>query len=1611
MAKELNETFPGIEAVNDFYTPYYMKEFFPDEVKNASAPWKQLPPEERPVRLLKDMRQPFTEVINNNENDLFPAERVRNFIDGMLAALGYTQEGNQTKDEGLPDRISGKSVPVYYQVNDSDGAPRLQVLVSLSDSAEAGVLESPIEDGSGKDGTSCEEYARMLLADFDEPARWILLMGLHQIALIDRRKWNDKKCMLFDLDEIFSRHQDHVYTAMAVLLRRDSLCPDEGDSLLDTFDDTSAKNAVEVSDNLRSALRECVEILGNEVIHDWTCNKGRGIDEIDAGDLTVQALRYMYRLLFLLFIEAKPSLGYAPMKSDIYRTGYSLDSLRDIAEQMRGRMDEAGDSTYLADTLRRLDDLVFNGYPKTDEDFKGLAGEEAINAVFMIPPLKAHIFDPERTALIEHAALRDSVMLRIIDLMSVTKTGKGVKRRQRISYAALGISQMGAVYEALLSYRGFIAKEKLYEVKRAKDSYDPLKVGYFVPERELDNYSEDERVRYPDKSLHAGELRTYEPGTFIYRLAGRERETSASFYTPDSLAQCLVKYALKEIEPRIHQATDILSLKICEPAMGSATFLNETINQLATMYLNRREKERIAEEGQKAAIPAEHRQVELQKVKMYIADHNIYGIDLNPVAVELGEVSLWLNTICEGSFVPWFGTQLQCGNSLIGGRRVGYLESDLASTTKNRHWYEVEPKHIGFNQSSSSAKRIYQFLTGDPDMCKYDDKTVKSIESEHLETIKAWKKEFAKKPYSPTEIGLMRSLSKTIDELWRGQIKARQQLEKATQDDLIIYGFDANASKKTAKALENQQKHGQGSLGIENEYFRGNNLTIREKDEMLRIAYHSEKAENASEYARLKLAMDYWCSLWFWPIDQANLLPTRLQYLTEMSLILTGEIPQEEGFTLTSMDNGQPTFDDAMDDSHERDYIYDNIVDLDELCKGDGEPVQRLRLVKEIAKKQRFFHWELEFADVFKDGGFDFMVGNPPWVNVQWSETDAVSDADPYFAIHRLTASDLSKRMGELLKDARMRTTYLQEYTNIAGALAFYGSIGNYPLLQGRINLFRCFLPNAWYYTRKHDGVSAFVHPDELYGDTRAGVLREQMYRRLRYHFQFINERKLFAGVDHHTSFSLNVYRNPAKDSSLPCFDSIWNLYDPKTIDECYASDGTGAIPGVKNEQGEWNTRGHKSRVISISQDELSMFSRLVGNGESNGWAQAPMVGMHATELLSALEKMSEIPWTLRNYAGDITYSPMWNETNSRKDGTIKDYIHFPTSTKALIYSSPFIGVANPLLQSTRRNYKVNSDYDPIDLTDIPDGYMPRVKYAQACTDAEYQTRIQKMADGSRFDAVYRLCCRRMVGTASERTLQASCVHPGAAWVHTITGYGVHPERYALLALMSGLEAALPYDFLVRSIGKMDIHSSTLQIFPVPETCLAPEIRLRGLMLNCLTKPYADLWRSCWNKSYTSMSWAKDDPRLTADTFTSLTDEWDWHTPLRTDYERRQALVELDVLASMALGITLDELIDIYRLTFTVLSGYEDDTWYDANGRIVFSKKNYGDLTFKRPDFEKIKNAPAGKVFTRTIMDDTQPGGPRERTIEYVAPFDKCDRVEDYKTVWKFFTQKYGDNK
>ena len=122
-------------------------------------------------------------------------------------------------------------------------------------------------------------------------------------------------------------------------------------------------------------------------------------------------------------------------------------------------------------------------------------------------------------------------------------------------------------------------------------------------------------------------------------------------------------------------------------------------------------------------------------------------------------------------------------------------------------------------------------------------------------------------------------------------------------------------------------------------------------------------------------------------------------------------------------------------------------------------------------------------------------------------------------------------------------------------------------------------------------------------------------------------------------------------------------------------------------------------------------------------------------------------------------------------------------------------------------------------------------------------------------------------------------------------------------------------------------------------------------------------------------------------------------------------MLEIDVLVALSLGMTIEQLINSYRITFSVMRKYENDTWFDANGRIVFSAKNMGNLVYKRAEWEgDIKGAISGKKFYRTIIDDTMPSGPIERMIEYVAPFDRCYREKDYETAWKFFEEKYMKN-
>jgi hypothetical protein len=224
----------------------------------------------------------------------------------------------------------------------------------------------------------------------------------------------------------------------------------------------------------------------------------------------------------------------------------------------------------------------------------------------------------------------------------------------------------------------------------------------------------------------------------------------------------------------------------------------------------------------------------------------------------------------------------------------------------------------------------------------------------------------------------------------------------------------------------------------------------------------------------------------------------------------------------------------------------------------------------------------------------------------------------------------------------------------------------------------------------------------------------------------------------------------------------------------------------------------------------------------------------------------------------------------------------------------------------------------------------------------------------------------------------------------------------------------LPADFYVKSTGKSNYRDDVANKLPLLR--LGCNAFLRTLSLNCLSSNYADLWVESWQPEFTQQQWAKMDPRLPNSFFSALTPTWQRDCALRTDYMRRQALVEIDVLVAQALGLTLDELITIYRVQFPVMQQYERDTWYDQNGRIVFTaskgltgvgfpRKGTGRGAARTTGWEDIQHETTG-IFTRTILDDTLPGGPVERTISYEAPWTLCDRVEDYWLAWEFFERE-----
>lgn len=1561
----------GITNRNEYFTGYYLSAVLEQDLKEQTVPYDALNALHRPFMSLNVSRCKTADDI---------LETTTSFVTLLLNALGYDYR------PALKD-TEERSIPVVAEVRKEDGSPWLWAIVTANSPSDD--VMDPLEscftekqyDGEDEPNRRCldaslENIISKEIFGMAEPPRWILAMHYDYIVLVDRAKWNDKRLLSFNLREILNLRNTANLKVVASLLHKDSLCPHSGTPLLDTLDENSHRHAFAVSEDLKYAAREAVELIANEAI--WYIREKQkkavfSLNDDLAARLTEESLRYLYRLLFLFYLEARAERhSTLPIKNAAYRSGYSLESLRDL-ELVNLTTPEMQNGYFFDTSITKLFKMIANGV-MPQRQLVLTPGNAALHNEFSIEKIESHLFDDKLTPTLKSIRLRNKVWQRIICLLSLSRERSGNKRRGRVSYAQLGIIQLGAVYEGLLSYRGFFAKEDLYEVKKAGTDRNELQQAFFVNETQLANYTEAERC-FDEK----GNLIKHEKGKFIYRLAGRDRENSASYYTPSSLTKCLVKYALKELigekpsDPHYKTADEILKLTICEPAMGSAAFLNEAINQLADAYLRRKQEET----GD--AIPHSDIEEETQKVRMFLADRNIFGVDLNPVAVELGEISLWLNSMTKASFVPWFGGQLVCGNSLVGARRQFYR---LQPEAKDQCWLGQTPERVmpGGNRPYGA---IYHFLLPEEGMAQYDDKVIKSMAADKIAAIKVWKKNFCKH-FITEDALLLGRLSQAVDTLWQAHVKQLRKIRSETSDNFSIFGHQEDESKR---------------------------LSLTEKDQSLGALY-AQKVKQSTPYRRLKMVMDYWCALWFWPIDAADQLPTRDEYLMELQYILQGARMQEFGTYADS--NGQMLLFPSEERQLQLDFAEDlGTVSIDDLC----DTFPRLELVRDIAEKQHFLHWELEFADIFHDhGGFDLVLGNPPWVKVQWNEGGLLSDYQPMFAVKDLSASNVADLRDETIDKFNLRNAYFDEYESVTGTQNFLNATCNYPLLRGvQTNLYKCFLPQAWMLNTQ-DGVSAFVHPEGVYDDPKGGILRREIYARLRDHFQFVNELRLFADVHHETTFSINVYGAHQEE---PRFRQLANLYATSTVASSFQNSAS-EIAGIKDDDGNWNTIGHPDRVIDVSREELAMFAQLYDD-TGTPWNEARLPALHARQLTSVLEKLAQYPVHFGDKNDQYYATPFWDETNAvKKAHIIRRDTQFPNKTDQMVLSGPHFFVGNPLYKTPRFPCNLNSDYDTLDLTVLPENYMQRTNYVPDCGGNmdEYRNRTpycpwdeiedpltHKKTAIRKVTEYYRIAYRRMMGSSAEHTMIPALITPDFAHINTVSSLTAGENLFDLLLDLAAISFSSIADFYIKTTGRTDLYWSNLAQLPY---IADDRLRLRVLLLSCLTRPYAELWNGAWRDSFRHDGWAKDDPRLPKSVFENLSPEWTWQTPLRTDYARRQALIEIDVLVAKALGMTLEELCTIYRIQFPVLRQNENDTWYDQTGRIVFTcSKGLPGVGFSRPEWEQIRNLKAGDTCpTRQRNLDWLPEDQRASvppTITYIPPFDRCDREADYKTVWEHF--------
>lgn len=1541
----------GEDWISEHYFASDGKQSFRARVLDRTTAWKDAPAgETTPLSRFTGERGGIETALVSLGQEAPDPEDARVLYAQLRRILGFEGAGFHVEREGDLTRVSSLGLEGPAPLVIIDAVPAATIEDALTKD-RVGLFE-PFETSDGTQSRSLTRLISSLMVSDAAPS-YVLAMAGRWLLIAEKERWAEGRYLAVDIQLVGERNDTRrggeVETALACL-SADSLAPNaEGDIWWSSLLEDSVKHTVGVSKDLRDGVRASIEIIANEVVRRRPAKGLQPLPQDQAQPLAKQSLRYLYRILFLLYAEASPELGVLPVGAPEYEAGYSLDRLRDLTlAEITTEQSARGTHLYLS--LKRLFDLVDQGHTPAASGDEIADNERTLT----FRSLCADLFLPQATALIDEVGLGNGALKEVLEHLLLSKEG-GKKDRGFISYAELGINQLGAVYEGLMSYTGFFAEEDLYEVAKGGDS---SKGSWVVPVTRSSGISAEDFVkRYDEHTGH--DVPVLHPrGSFVFRLAGRERQQSASYYTPEVLTRFTVSQALEELldqDGTTTTADEVLRLTVCEPALGSGAFAIEATRQLADEYLKRKQKER----GER--IDPEAYPKDLQRVKAYIALHNVYGVDLNATAVELAEVSLWLDTMVEGLDAPWFGLHLRRGNSLIGARRATYSRAQV----NDKSWLKNPPRDIALAElaanmeagvtSGEASGQVHHFLLPtDGWGSATEAKDAKDLAPEALARLKQWRSKIRSKP-SKRQLDALVELSHRVEALWQMSLRRLEIAEREARRDIPLWGHDREPA--------------------------GGVVT--------REAIEASLADPNGSYRRLRRVMDAWCALWFWPLtDTGGVGPPTLDEWIDACQRILGRAPEARprgsagATTLASTEDWEQL----------------NATEALELALAGAESIERvlnehpwLDCCAAVADRQGFFQWELDFATVFTMAGFDLQVGNPPWVRPRSNVDALLAEGDPWWqlALKPSEAARAARRKATLALPG-IRDLVIDGTVDVAVTAAFVGAPSNFPYLEGlQPDLYRCFMSQTWQHCSR-SGVTGLIHLETHLTDEKGGLLRAATYARLRRHWHFINELTLFE-IQDQKSYGVNVYGQPRDRIA---FLSAMYLYHPDTVGRSLAHDGSGEEPGLKDDDGNWDLRPHRSRIITVDESVLRTWHAVLED-ESTPVRHSRMLYTVNRSVAAVLDKLAASP-----RIGDLgfEFSRGWDESIDRKKGFFVSRWGAPTSWSDVILQGPHLFISTPLYKTPNSTMLHQQDWKATDFEALAPDAIPITSYKPAGDPVKYAKSYTHWSEGEHRSPArdhFRIAWRCMAANTGERTLIPAIIPPGAAHVDGIFSMGRPGLSPQMLVDASSVLSSLLVDFSIRVAPKSTIRSGTASRLPFPhlDSGLAAELRLRSLRLNCVTSAYAPLWSDCFDQVYRVEEWTAIVARLEREPLGSVAREWSPETPLRIAADRRQAQVEIDVLVALALGVTADELCAVYRTQFGVLRRYESDNLYDANGRLVptqvaslFRKKSES-----LSEEERTATNAAGNTYT------------------YEFPFAGFDREHDMRVAYAEFERRLSE--